>query len=98
IDLIPFLKRLDELIVPSWPVPEITTGSVEPLCVVTPYTLPIQVVLLTSSPQTSAPIQITPFAVPMLKPASLPNAMFPLPALLLASAAAPMAVLQFPPL
>ncbi len=78
---------------PSWPVLDTMTGAVIPLCVVTPKTWLIQVVLSTFAPK--RPIQVTLLAVVTLPPAFWPKAILPLP-VLLTSAPFPTAVLLLP--
>ena len=63
-------------------------------CVVTPKTLPIQVLSLTSA--ATEPIAITLLAVATPTPAPAPKAVLPSPEVLFTSALAPMAVFELP--
>src|SRR5262245_36906343 len=94
IGLISFLKRRDELIVPSWPTESITTGMASVAAVVTPRMLPIKQLLLTLKP--TCPIAITLSAVVTPPPAKVPKAVLLLPVVLAARALRPTAVLSEP--
>ena len=93
IGLILFLKRREELAVPSWPSESIKTGMASAFAVVTPRMFPIKQLSLTFAPKD--PIQITLSAV-MTKAGPMPKAVFLLPVTVCESVLLPIAVFKLP--
>src|SRR5213596_588526 len=96
IRLILFLKRRDEpLVVPSLPAESINTGAASG-ATRAPRMFPIKQLLSTLIPRTSAPIQITLWAVVTFTPAFTPTAVLATPLVFPPSARCPTAVLLKP--